>query len=77
LIVEVDREVWDCAARWLELRGLVKTLWRSREPKPLSRPRQGGGRRQCEVRLFNGESVRPPRAARLQPWGAGLRGAGA
>jgi len=37
LIVEVEREVWESVARWLELTGLAKTLWRLREPKPLSR----------------------------------------
>jgi len=36
-MVEVDREVWGCVARWLELTGLTKALWRLREPKPLSR----------------------------------------
>jgi len=36
-MVEADREVWESVARWLELTGLTKTLWRSREPKPLSR----------------------------------------
>jgi len=33
----VDREVWESVAKWLELTGLTKTLWRLREPKPLSR----------------------------------------
>jgi len=33
----VDREVWESVARWLELTGLAKALWRLREPKPLSR----------------------------------------
>jgi len=37
VMVEVDREVWDCVARWLELTGLTKTLWRFRQPKPLSK----------------------------------------
>ncbi|PLJ77219.1 hypothetical protein [Infirmifilum sp. SLHALR2] len=36
-MVEVDREVWESVARWLELTGLAKTLWRLRQPKPLSR----------------------------------------
>jgi len=36
-MVEVSGEVWDCVARWLELTGLAKTLWRLRQPKPLSR----------------------------------------
>jgi len=37
LMVEVDGEVWESVAGWLELTGLTKTLWRLREPKPLSR----------------------------------------
>jgi len=37
VIVEVDGEVWDCIARWLELTGLTKTPWRLRQPKPLSK----------------------------------------
>jgi len=36
-MVEVDREVWESVARWLELTGLTKTLWRLRQPRPLSR----------------------------------------
>jgi len=36
-MVEVSAEVWESVARWLELTGLTKTLWRLREPKPLSR----------------------------------------
>jgi len=36
-MVEVDREVWGCVARWLELTGLTATLWRLRQPKPLSK----------------------------------------
>jgi len=36
-MVEVDREVWESVARWLELTGLVKVLWRLGQPKPLSR----------------------------------------
>jgi len=36
-MVEVDREVWDSVARWLELTGLTRTLWRLRQPKPLSK----------------------------------------
>ncbi|PLJ77092.1 hypothetical protein [Infirmifilum sp. SLHALR2] len=36
-MVEVEREVWESVAMWLELTGLAKTLWRLREPKPLSR----------------------------------------
>ncbi|PLJ77140.1 hypothetical protein [Infirmifilum sp. SLHALR2] len=35
-MVEVDREVWNCVARWLELTGLTRTLWRLRQPRPLS-----------------------------------------
>jgi len=37
VIVEVSGELWDCVAMWLELTGLVKTLWRFWEPKPLSK----------------------------------------
>jgi len=37
LMVEVSGEVWESVARRLELTGLTKTLWRLREPKPLSR----------------------------------------
>ncbi|UNQ72932.1 hypothetical protein [Infirmifilum sp. NZ] len=37
MMVEVSAEVWESVARWLELTGLAKTLWRLREPKPLSR----------------------------------------
>ncbi|PLJ77412.1 hypothetical protein [Infirmifilum sp. SLHALR2] len=33
----MDREIWDCVARWLRLTGLAKALWRLRQPKPLSR----------------------------------------
>jgi len=36
-MVEVSGEVWESVARWLELTGLTKALWRLREPKPLSR----------------------------------------
>ncbi|PLJ77104.1 hypothetical protein [Infirmifilum sp. SLHALR2] len=36
-MVEVDREVWESVARWLELTGLTAMLWRLRQPKPLSR----------------------------------------
>ncbi|WP_460025213.1 hypothetical protein [Infirmifilum sp. SLHALR2] len=36
-MVEASAEVWESAARWLELTGLTKTLWRLREPKPLRR----------------------------------------
>jgi len=36
-MVEVSGEVWESVAKFLELTGLVKTLWRLREPKPLSR----------------------------------------
>jgi len=36
-MVEVNAEVWESVARWLELTGLTKTPWRLREPKPLSR----------------------------------------
>jgi len=36
-MVEVDGEVWKSVARWLELTGLTKTLWRLRQPRPLSR----------------------------------------
>jgi len=36
-MVEVSGEVWERVARWLELTGLTKALWRLREPKPLSR----------------------------------------
>jgi len=36
-MVEVDREIWESVARWLELTGLAKTLWRLRQPMPLSR----------------------------------------
>jgi len=36
-MVEVDREVWESVARWLEPTGLAKTLWRLRQPKPLSK----------------------------------------
>jgi len=37
LMVEVSGEVWESVARWLELTGLTKTLWRLRQPKPLSK----------------------------------------
>jgi len=37
LMVEVSGEVWKSVAGWLEATGLAKTLWRLREPKPLSR----------------------------------------
>jgi len=36
-MVEVDGEVWESVARWLELTGHARTLWRMRKPKPLSR----------------------------------------
>jgi len=36
-MVEVDGEIWESVARWLELTGLARTLWRLRQPKPLSR----------------------------------------
>ncbi|PLJ78494.1 hypothetical protein [Infirmifilum sp. SLHALR2] len=36
MAVEVSGEVWESVARRLELTGLTKTLWRLREPKPLS-----------------------------------------
>jgi len=36
-MVEVSGEVWESVARWLELTGLTKALWRLREPKPVSR----------------------------------------
>ncbi|UNQ73608.1 hypothetical protein [Infirmifilum sp. NZ] len=36
-MVEVSAEVWESAAGWLELTGLARTLWRLREPKPVSR----------------------------------------
>ncbi|PLJ77356.1 hypothetical protein [Infirmifilum sp. SLHALR2] len=36
-MVEVGAEVWDCVARWLKLTGLARTLWRLREPKPISK----------------------------------------
>jgi len=36
-MVEASAEVWESAARWLELTGLTKTLWRLRQPRPLSR----------------------------------------
>jgi len=36
-MVEVSGEVWESVARWLELTGLARTLWRLRQPKPLSR----------------------------------------
>jgi len=36
-MVEVSGEVWESVARWLELTGLTKTLWRLRQPKPLSK----------------------------------------
>jgi len=36
-MVEVSGEVWESVARWLELTGLAKTLWRLRQPRPLSR----------------------------------------
>jgi len=29
-MVEVSGEVWESVARWLELAGLTKTLWRLR-----------------------------------------------
>ncbi|PLJ77133.1 helicase HerA-like domain-containing protein [Infirmifilum sp. SLHALR2] len=35
--VEVSAEVWASVARWLELTGLTKTLWRLRQTRPLSR----------------------------------------
>ncbi|WP_460025128.1 hypothetical protein [Infirmifilum sp. SLHALR2] len=37
MMVEVSGEVWESVARWLELTGLTKALWRLREPRPLSR----------------------------------------
>jgi len=37
MIVGFSGEVWESAARWLELTGLVRTLWRLRELKPLSK----------------------------------------
>ncbi|UNQ73560.1 hypothetical protein [Infirmifilum sp. NZ] len=37
MIVEADREVWGSVARWLELTGLAKTLWRLTQPRPLSK----------------------------------------
>jgi len=36
-MVEASAEVWESVARWLELTGLTKTLWRLRQPKPLSK----------------------------------------
>ncbi|PLJ76912.1 hypothetical protein [Infirmifilum sp. SLHALR2] len=36
-MVEVDREVWESVARWLELTGLTATLWRLRQPRPLNK----------------------------------------
>jgi len=36
-IVEVGAEIWDCVARWLELTGLTRTLWRPRQLMPLSK----------------------------------------
>jgi len=36
-MVEVSGEVWESVAKWRELTGLTKTLWRLRQPKPLSR----------------------------------------
>jgi len=36
-MVEVDGEVWDSVAKWLELTGLVKQLLRLKQPRPVSR----------------------------------------
>jgi len=43
-MVEVDREIWESVARWLELTGLTKTLWRLRRQSPSAGPSARGTR---------------------------------